>query len=270
MIFESVLAAVAIALISLVGVLLFGHSGRLVGMERYSVPVAVGVFLSIVLYELIPETIESSPETGGLVIAFGFISFYILANILHNKYHNHESEDCDRKAAALLILIGDAIHNVSDGIVLGGAFLIDPAVGVATAIGLAMHEFPQEVVEFGILLRAGYTKTRAALYNLLSASSILFGLFLMLLISNQVGDYIWVLTGVAAGNLLFLAASDLLPRIHGNLKSYGGVVNASTYIIVGFVFMSLVLNWTHEHFGHEHGDEHEHVAAEVSLVSIGQ
>ena len=106
MFIEATVAAIAIALISLIGVVLFGHSGRLVGLERYAVPVAVGVFLSIVLYELIPETIEAAPETGGLVVAFGFISFYILANILHKKFHHLEAEDCDRKGAAMLILIG--------------------------------------------------------------------------------------------------------------------------------------------------------------------
>ena len=265
MVLESFLAAVAIALISLVGVFFFGHSGRLVGVERYSVPVAVGVFLSIVLYELIPETLEASPEYGGLVVALGFISFYILANVLHHKLHAHyqhlDAEECDRKGAALLILIGDAVHNVADGVVLGGAFLVDPAVGVATAVGLALHELPQEIVEFGILMRAGYSKTRAALYNLLSGSSILLGLGLMLILSEYAGDYIWVLMGFAAGNLLFLAASDLLPRIHGNLKHYGSMWKASSAIIVGFVLMTSVLSWVHGHYGHEHAHEEGHEAA---------
>jgi len=258
MLFEPLFAALLVALISLVGVLLFGHSRQLIGVERYSVPVAVGVFLSISLYELIPETLESSPEFGGLVVAFGFIAFYILANVLHDKlhkqYHHLDAEDCDRKGAALLILIGDAIHNIADGVVLGGAFLIDPTVGFATAIGLAVHELPQEVVEFGILLRAGYSKTKAAIYNFISALSIVVGLVLMIAISNHAEEYTWVLTGVAAGNLLFLAASDLLPRIHGNLKHYGSIWRSTISIILGFVIMTVILTWAHEHFAHEHDD----------------
>lgn len=264
MIFEAFVAALLVTTISLVGVLFFGHLGRLAGIEKYSVPVAVGVFLSITLYELIPETLDSSREFGGLVVAAGFIGFYILANVLHKRLHKHyhhlDPEDCDRKGAALLILIGDAIHNAADGVVLGGAFLIDPTVGIAVALGLALHEIPQEIVEFGILLRAGYSRTKAAFYNVISASSIFLGLILVLIVSDHAEEYAWVLTGIAAGNLLFLAASDLLPRIHGNLKNYGSFWHSAASITLGFLIMTSIIIWTHESFGHgneEHSDEIE-------------
>jgi zinc and cadmium transporter len=141
---------------------------------------------------------------------------------------------------------------------LGGAFLIDPAVGVATAIGLALHEIPQEIIEFGVLMRAGYSKARGAILNLISASSIILGTILILIIAEHAEEYIWIFTGVAAGNLLFLAASDLLPRIHGNLKQHGNIWKSSTAITLGFVVMTLVLIWTHSQFGHGHDHEHEY------------
>lgn len=272
MLLESIIAAVCIALTSLIGVFFFGNTQKLLGMQRYIVPMAVGVFLSLVLYELIPETLELSPEFGGIAVAFGFISFYVLANYLHGKYHHLEADDCDRKGAAALLLIGDGIHNISDGVVLGGAFLIDPTVGIATAIGLALHEIPQEIVEFGVLVRAGYTKSKAAFYNLLSASSIVLGVLLISIIAEHAEGYIWLITGIAAGNLLFLAASDLLPRIHGNLKHYGSIWHSTLSIILGFVVMTSVLTWTHEHYGHghEHVDEiSEQTISMSSLVSYG-
>lgn len=252
MIFEALLAALFIAVISLIGVLFFGHDKQLIGLERYAVPVAVGVFLSLVLYELIPETIESSPKFGGIVVAIGFITFYIIANWLHQKFHHLESDDCDRKSAATLLLIGDSIHNLADGFILGGAFLIDPTIGIATAVGLALHEIPQEIVEFGVLLRAGYTRSQAALRNFLSASSVIFGTALILIIAKEADQYVWILTGFAAGNLLFLAASDLLPRIHGNLKHYGGIWRPTIAIIIGFTVMTGMITWTHAQFGSGH------------------
>lgn len=258
MVFEALLAAALITLVSLVGVLLFTHDKQLVGLERLAVPVAVGVFLSLVLYELVPETLEASPEWGGVVIAIGFISFYIIANLLHKKYHHLEGDDCDRKGAATLLLIGDSIHNLADGFILGGAFLINPAVGVATAIGLALHELPQEIVEFGVLIRAGYTRTQALLRNIISASSVIVGTVLILLIADQADSYVWILTGFAAGNLLYLAASDLLPRIHGNLASYGGIKQPTVAIILGFIVMSAMITWTHSEFGHGHEEQSEH------------
>lgn len=261
MVMEAIIAAAGVALVSLVGALFFGNSKHLVGIQRYAVPVAVGVFLSLVLYELIPETLALAPEYGGVAVAAGFVGFYILAGVLHRRYHHLEAEDCDRKGAAMLLLIGDAVHNAADGVVLAGAFLIDPAVGVATAIGLALHEVPQEIVEFGVLVRGGMSRLRAALYNLVSASSIILGTVITLVVADWGASYMWVLTGIAAGNLLFLAASDLLPRIHGNLKNYGGMNNAVIAIILGFVVMTVVITWTHEHFGHGHDhdghDDHE-------------
>lgn len=258
MVFEALLAALAVALISVVGVFFFGTSEKLLGSQRYAIPMAVGVFLSLVLYELIPETLALAPEWGGVVIAFGFISFYILSNYLHTKFHHLNPEDCDRKGAAALLLIGDGIHNIADGIILGGAFLIDPTVGVATAIGLALHELPQEIVEFGVLLRAGYSKKKAALLNLLSASSIIVGTILIMVVAEHAEGYVWVITGIAAGNLLFLAASDLLPKIHGNLKNYGSIWHSTVSIIIGFILMTGILIWTHDTFGQEHDDHEDH------------
>lgn len=265
--FEAFLASVAVAAVSLIGAVFFGHDRRLIGLERYAVPVAVGVFLSLIMYELIPETLEASPEYGGLVVVFGFLGFYVLANILHQKYHRSEEENCDRKAAATLLLVGDSIHNVSDGIILGGAFLIDPTVGVATAVGLALHEVPQEIVEFGVLIRAGYTRAKAALYNLMSASSIILGTVLVFVLHEYAESFAWVITGVAAGNLLFLAASDLLPRIHGNLKNYGSIWYSTLSIVLGFILMTMVVAFTHGVHGHGHDeldDDHGH---EVELTA---
>ncbi len=262
----ALLTAGLIALASILGAVFFRHDKHLVGIERFVVPLSVGVFFSLILYELIPETLKMAPTWGGIAIAFGFISFYVFSHKLHRKYHHLEADDCDRKGAAVLLLTGDAVHNFADGLILGGAFMIDPAVGVATALGLAAHEVPQEIVEYGVLLRAGYTRLQAAAYNLLSASSIIVGTLFIMLIAEHAAEYIWILTGIAAGNLLFLAASDLLPRIHGNLRSYGSIWNSTLAITLGFLLTTTLLVWSHDTFGHghthddahtEHYDDHE-------------
>lgn len=258
MIIESIAASILVATASIVGVIFFGSKNYPAYIQKYIAPVAVGVFLSLVLFELIPETLEISPAYGGITVAVGFIAFYILSSFLHDRYHRREEEHCDRKGSATLILIGDAIHNLADGFILGGAFLIDPSLGFLVAFGLMLHEIPQEIIEFGILIRAGYSKTRAILLNLLSASSIILGTLLIILVSEHAQEYVWILTGIAAGNLLFLAASDLLPRIHGNLKDHGGIWKSSFSIILGFVIMTGILTWTHEEFGHGHLEHDEH------------
>lgn len=256
---EALGISLLIAACSLIGALFFGN--RVIGWQRFVVPAAVGMFLALILFELIPETLASSVEGGAVVIAVGFISFYILARKLHHRFHHLDEEDCDKKSAAMLLLIGDGIHNVSDGVVIGAAFIINPAVGVATAVGIAIHEIPQEIVEFGVLIKAGYSRKKAMLFNFLSASSIILGVLLVTAVAEIAEGYVWVLTGLAAGNLLFLAASDMLPRVHGGVEEYGGVWRSTAAIVIGFVIMGSTITWAHEEFdyGHEHElhDEHE-------------
>ena len=269
MIFDALLASLLVAAASLSGALFFGNARIAAKYEKWLIPATVGVFLSLTLFELIPETLLAAPEYGGIAVAFGFIAFYLLASLLHSYFHKRVDEaDCDKKSAANLILIGDAIHNLADGVILGGAFLVDPTVGIAVAIGLALHEIPQEIVEFGILMRAGYTRMQAVVRNLISASSIIVGTLAVILVAEHAEDYVWILTGVAAGNLLYLAASDLLPRIHqtGNKA----VVKNTVAIALGFALMTTVITWTHEEFGHghEHADEHvnEHLDEHVEEI----
>ncbi len=270
MFFEAILAATAIALCSLVGALFFGNNRKLGDAEKYIIPIAVGVFLSLVLFELIPETIEANHTWGGIVVAIGFIMFYVLSYVLHNYFHtrNLEDKDCDKKGAANLILIGDTIHNFADGVILGSAFLIDPTLGFAVAIGLALHEIPQEIVEFGILIRGGYSKIEAIIRNLFSASSIIIGTIITLLLADFANEYVWIITGIAAGNILYIAATDLLPRIHGNLNKHNKFWLTLIMLIGGFVAMTTIISYAHNNFGHhseleyrDHAheeDEHNH------------
>lgn len=268
MILEAILAAAAVALCSLVGAFFFGGSDRIGGIEKYVVPTAVGVFLSLVLFELIPETLEANATWGGIAVAFGFLAFYVLSYELHRYFHiaHHDDINCRHKGAATLLLIGDAIHNVADGVVLGAAFLVDPALGVAVAVGLALHEIPQEIVEFGVLIRGGYPRLQAALLNLLSASSIVLGTVITILLAESFADFVWIITGVAAGNLLYIAAGDLLPRVHGSLASYGSFWKTFGTMVLGFLAMTLVLIYTHETFGHGlEAESHDSAAHEEDV-----
>lgn len=257
MLLQAFFISAAVALSAIIGALFFGDNKKLVGAQRYVVPLTVGILLAFVLYELLPETLLAAPAYGGLVVAFGFIVFYVLSNYLHQHFHKiFDDENCDRKTAASLLLIGDAVHNLADGVILGTAFLVDPAIGVAAAVGIALHEIPQEVVEFGVLIRAGYSRKEAIARNLLSASTVVIGTVGTILFASAFGEYLWIITGLAAGNLLFVAASELLPKIHGNLKHYDSIWHATLAILIGFMLMVTVIDWAHERA--PHGHEHEH------------
>jgi len=263
----ALLAALAIASLSLLGVLFFGKNGHIAGTNRYVIPTAIGVFLGVVFFELIPETLEAGGEWGSLPIIAGFLAFYLLSHILHTYHHHHDTREnddgCEDQAGASMLLVGDAVHNLADGIVIATAFMINPLVGIATTIGVALHEIPQEVAEFGVLLKAGYSKTKALFYNFLSASSVILGVFLTYIFANSLADYVWILTGLAAGNLLYIAAADLLPDVHKDSRASGTVVSSFIATLFGAVAIVALLIWSHETFGHSHAEHDDHHEAEI-------
>lgn len=254
--FTAFIAALLVASLSLVGAFVFRQSHHITGTHRFIIPVALGMFLGIVFFELIPETIEASHDSGPLVIVIGFLSFYLLSHLLRTYHHHHHEEchDCAPKNSASLLLVGDSIHNIADGVVIASAFAIDPTLGWVTTAGIALHEVPQEIAEFGVLVHSGYSRLKAALLNLLSASSIILGVLLSLAVL-QVGDYLWVLTGLAAGNLLYLAASDMIPEL--NDQGHHGHF-AATFIstIVGLAIIITLLQLSHEAAPHDGLEDH--------------
>lgn len=219
--FLALIASLCVALLSLVGALVFGEHNRLRGAHKFILPVAVGVFLGITFFELVPETLEGSHEFGPIAILVGFLGFYLLSHFL-DTYHHHHGDDHDgcSKNGAKKLLIGDAIHNLADGVVIASAFMINPVVGFLTTVGIALHEIPQEIAEFGVLRAAKYTVARAMFLNLLSASTVVLGVFITYLFSAELGNYTYILTGVAAGNLLYIATADLIPELRHSHRDH--------------------------------------------------
>lgn len=243
MIFEALIASICISLISLVGVFFFGNKGYMTGTHRFILPASVGIFLGIIFFELIPETFAMSPDFGAFAILGGFLGFYLFSNILDTYHHHHfDHADLCGSNGAQKLLVGDAIHNFSDGIIIATAFIVDPTVGIITTIGIALHEIPQEIAEFSVLMHSGCTRSKATLYNFLSATTIIIGTAVTYIFSEFFGTYLFVLIGIAAGNLLYIATADLLPELQKNHNHHfiqtfcatiGGVL-----LIVGLLFIS--------------------------------
>lgn len=263
--FYAFVAAVGVALLSLIGTLLFRHNSHITGTHRFIIPIALGMFLGIVFFELVPETLHTNETGGAIAILGGFLAFYWLSHKLRTYHHHHHDDchDCVPKSSANLLLIGDAIHNIADGVVIATAFAINPAVGIITTIGVALHEIPQEIAEFGVLIQSGYTKAQAAFYNLLSASSIVLGVVLSFAFLHF-GDFLWVLTGIAAGNLLYIAAADMIPELHGE-KHRQHFVQTFLSTIIGIALIALLISWTHQ--SGEHHDEENHEETEGMIIA---
>lgn len=209
-------ASVAESIVSLIGrSIVFLGEKRLKRLTHYFVSLAVGTLLGAIFLEILPEALRlSAVGTVFLWVLFGFLFFFVLERVLL-YYHCHEGT-CNVHAAGYLILFGDAVHNFIDGVIIALAFFADLRLGILTSIAVLLHEVPQEIGDFLVLLHSGFTKERALLYNFLVATATIFGAVFTYLAASrlQIELFIGPALGVVAGNFLYIAASDLIPGLH--------------------------------------------------------
>jgi zinc and cadmium transporter len=178
------------------------------------VALSAGSLLGGAFFHMIPESIEKTgaETTVFIYVVGGFAFFLLLEQLLHwHHCHRDEIQHC-KKPQTYLILIGDGIHNFIGGIAVAGTFLIDIRLGISTWLAAAAHEIPQEIGDFGVLVHGGWTRKKALLLNLLSASTFLLGGLLAYMLSFS--DWIYYLIPFAAGNFIYIGASDLIPEVN--------------------------------------------------------
>ena len=206
---------------------------------HYFISFSVGTFLGVIFFNLLPETINLlSAEVGAMYILGGFLLFFILSRFLfwHHHHHHHETHDHDHiKISGSMILVADFFHNFIDGILIVVAFLVDPALGIITTVAVLLHEIPQEISDFFVLIHAGFSKKRALLMNFLISSSTLLGAVVAFFFLSGVENALGPILGIATGNFLYIAASDLLPEISHEQK------NTKILMQIGVLLLGILL-----------------------------
>lgn len=183
------------------------------------ISLAAGSLLGGALFHMLPEGLEAlGPRRGGLYIAAGFTGFLALEQFLQ-WHHSHRQSGVKRRPMALLILLGDALHNFIGGLGIASTFLMNPAAGVAAWCAAVAHEVPQELGDFAILIHSGWPARLALRWNFISALTFPLGAVLAWLLSRSLP--VGGLVLFASGNFLYIAASDLVPEIKAstNLRS---------------------------------------------------
>lgn len=182
----------------------------------YLVSFAIGALLGSAFLHLIPESYEQSGNryVTALAVLGGFLGFFVLERFLW--HHGHAAPQRSRAPLpplAALNLLGDAVHNLMDGMAIAASYMADPAVGLTTTIAVVLHEVPQELGDYGVLLFSGLSVRRAVLYNLGTAAVAFLGAAVVLGAGEHLGDAASFLLPVTAGSFLYIAASDLLPEL---------------------------------------------------------
>ena len=201
---------------------------------------AAGALIATAFLDLFPEAAEAAGDANIFMPALlGFLSFFIAERYIR-LFHYHHSHG--KKPSTLLVLIGDGIHNFVDGVTIAVAFLTSVPLGITTSIAVAAHEIPQEIADMGVLLANGLSKTRAVIFNFLSALTALAGAILTILFAGLIENYLYFFLAVAAGHFIYIAASDLIPEIHedtGKGSKYSTIFLFLLGIIVVYIFTTI-------------------------------
>ncbi len=207
-----VVSGLAMSVIALVGSLALILPQRT--MERILLPLvalAAGALLGGALFHMLPESVEAIGPGMSLWIVFaaGFLSFYLLEQYLH--WHHCHDVECEHRPVGALVLAADGLHNLIGGVAVGASFTLGVPVGLATWIAAAAHEVPQELGDFGILAHSGYEPRRALWLNFLSGLTFPIGAVAAYLLAGVLD--VTLLVPFAAGNFVYIGASDLLPQL---------------------------------------------------------
>ncbi len=202
----------------------------------YLISFAVGALLGAAFLALLPHAIEAAGMESlheiGLTFVIGILLFFLLEKLViwrHCHVHDCEAHTPDHdhsrpeRAAGVLVLIGDGLHNLIDGVLIAAAFLTDFHLGIVTALAVAAHEIPQEVGDVAVLLQSGMSRAKALLYNVAaSLSAVIGGVIAYFSLEAAEGARPYVLA-VAAGSFVYVAVADLIPGLHRRVDARSGV-----------------------------------------------
>ncbi len=180
---------------------------------------AAGAFLAVSFLDLLPEAVEASSDPHPIFVAalVGFSVFFVLERVLMKYFrgHSHSHEHSEHtESLPFLVVLGDTLHNLLDGIVIALAFVADPTVGIVTTLAVAAHEIPQEIGDFAILLNAGWKAPKIILVNILSSLATVLGVIVGYYGGVAFESLLPLLLGAVSGVFIYISASDLIPEIH--------------------------------------------------------
>ena len=244
-------------LLNLVSLVLFGSVFALIGgivflsvprwseaLAMYSVPFAGGVLLTVALIGVLPESVEILDHSAYLITLVTFLVIFLFENLFFSLHHHDEDGHHHiAKKSAWFVMLGDTIHNSIDGVAIAAAFITSPGLGLITAVSTFLHEVPHEIGDFGILLKARWSKRNIILTNLISACASLFGALAVYLVKPS-DSILGILLAISAGIFLYLGASDFLPHAGQHLSK--GKMMLSLLFGVGLMMVS-ILSIPHAH-----------------------
>lgn len=239
--FFSILVSVtAVSCMSLIGAITLGIQRK--KLERYIlllVAFAAGTLIGGAFLHLLPESFEAlDPASVSYLMLTSFAIFFLLERIVH--WHHCHTDNCEVHSFGAMSLLGDGLHNFLDGLAIAAAYTVSFEVGIATTLAVIMHEIPQELSDFMVLLKAGYTVKSALLWNFVSAAIAILGGLVGYFLTGYSSQFAMYLLPLAAGGFLYVGATDLLPELQKDTTAKASLKHIVPFL-AGLAFMYVML-----------------------------
>jgi len=244
MLYQIILASLIGGIVSLSGgLVLLWREKFAKKISLYLISFAAGSLLGAAFLEIIPEAFDGIGRVAFTYVISGIVLIFVFEKFLgwyHYHDQSHDRETFDHTFSAQTVIFGDTLHNFIDGIAIALAFFVDFQVGIATTVAVFLHEIPQEIGDFGVLIRRGYSRSKIILYNLITAFATVVGAVLTYFLLPFLPDmFMFFALAVAAGVFIYISTSDLIPELREN--SNGGLdVGHTLALISGIISVALL------------------------------
>ena len=182
-------------------------------LSLYAVPFAAGVLITVSLLHLLPEASHEVGEKAYYVVLAAFLGSFLFEEFFAQLHHHEHRKVTMYRSSIPLVIFGDTIHNFIDGVAIASAYLADPTFGLIVTLATFLHETPHEIGDFGILIKAGWSRRKTFFANAFSALATFPGAFFVFFLVRDAHEKIGVLLAISAGVFLFLGAADFLPEV---------------------------------------------------------
>lgn len=241
----TLLSVIIVSLVSFIGVISLMYKKNIERVLLFLVSLSAGTLFGGAFLHLLPEVVAERgfSLTVSLVLLAGVLVFFLLEKFIHWHHCHHHARLGGEVAKhkhprhiGILNLVGDGLHNFVDGLVIAGSYLVSIPTGIAATIAVVVHEVPQEIADFGVLVYSGMSKARALFFNFLSAAVAIVGAIVGLIVGGASETFIYFILPFAAGGFVYIAGSNLIPELHKE-KDLGDSVWHFLAMVLGILLM---------------------------------
>lgn len=250
---------VVVSLVSCIGILTIGIRTQV--LNKYIlllVSLSAGALLGDTFFHLLPEYIETywyTPMAAWRIVG-GIVFGLVIEKVIHRRHCHIQTSHDHPHPFAYMNLVGDMLHNFIDGLIVGASYLVSVEVGIATTLAVLLHEVPQEIWDFGVLVHGGFSKKKALLLNFLTALTAIVGWIVAYTLSDALPMMQEVLVPFTIGSFLYIAWSDLIPEMHKELCLSAALRNILWFCLGVLIMYALLFTEHEEHV--ESSDEAQH------------